>query len=173
MALSSGSNDFNRATFSRRAQWRISTVRRGGDVCTDTASARAFTILRTIIALKTRCYEDQDMRIRENRPTIQDSLSTTLEVEGRGQMLQHIFDTLGKKGVVVTDEMVHVTPYGFDDRTGWDEHIIVVERFGVFGFTDGPCLTAAAHAGLPPSKGSGTTADQFSAEVESAYGNNK
>jgi hypothetical protein len=106
------------------------------------------------------------MRIRENRPTIDDSLSTTLEVEGRDQMIRHIFDTLGKKGVVVTDEMVHLSHYGFDDRTGWDEHIIVVERFGVFGFTDGPCLTGAAPAGLPIAP----TADEFSAEVESAYG---
>jgi hypothetical protein len=113
------------------------------------------------------------MRIRENRSTIQDSLATTLEVEGREQMVRHIFDRLGEKGVVVTDEMIHVTPYGFDDRTGWDEHIIVVERFGVFGFTDGPCLTAGADADLSPRKGIGTTADQFSAEVESAYGNNK
>ena len=43
------------------------------------------------------------MRIRENRPTIQDSISKTLEVEGREQMVRHIFDTLRKKGVVVTD----------------------------------------------------------------------
>jgi hypothetical protein len=110
------------------------------------------------------------MRIRENRPTIDDSLSTTQEVEGREQMIRHIFDTLGKKGVIVTDEMVHLSHYGFDDRTGWDEHIIVVDRFGVFGFTDGPCLTGAAPAGLPPRKGTAPTADEFSAEVESAYG---
>jgi hypothetical protein len=106
------------------------------------------------------------MRIRENRPTIDDSLSTTREVEGREQMLRHIFDTLGKQGVVVTAEMVHLSHYGFDDRTGWDEHIIVVERFGVFGFTDGPCLTGAAPVGSPAAP----TADEFSAEVESAYG---
>jgi hypothetical protein len=128
--------------------------------------ARGFTPTRPLIALEPRFYEDQRMRIRENRPTIDDSLSTTLEVAGREQMIRHIFDTLGKKGVVVTDEMVHLSHYGFDDRTGWDEHIIVVERFGVFGFTDGPCLTGAAPASSPTA----TTADEFSAEVESAYG---
>jgi hypothetical protein len=106
------------------------------------------------------------MRLRENRATIQDSLATTLEVEDRDQLVRHIFNTLGKKGVVVTDEMVHVTHYGFDERIDWDEHIIVVDRFGVFGFTDAPC---------PPNAGLILTARmeesvQRSVEVESAYG---
>ena len=113
------------------------------------------------------------MRIRENRLAIDDSIATTLEVEGREQMVRHIFDTLGKKGVVVTDEMVHLTHYGFDDRTGWDEHIIVVDRFGVFGFTDGPCPYAITHTNAPPLKATGTTQEQFSAEAESAYGHIK
>lgn len=110
------------------------------------------------------------MRMREHRHAIEDSIATTLEVEGREDFFRHIFDTLGKKGVVVTDDMVHLTHYGFDDRTGWDEHIIVVDHFGVFGFTDGPCLTVAAQTCMPIRKGTATTADEFSAEVESAYG---
>jgi hypothetical protein len=109
------------------------------------------------------------MRLRENRVTLEDSLATTLEVEGRDQMVRHIFDTLGKKGVVVTDEMVHVSHYGFDERIDWDEYIIVVDRFGVFGFTDAPC---------PPNAGSILPARveesvQRSVEVESAYGLNR
>ncbi len=109
------------------------------------------------------------MRIRENRPSIKDSISTTLEVEGREQMVRHIFDTLGKKGVVVTDEMVHVSHYGFDDRTGWDEHIIVVDRFGVFGFTDAPCPDTAAKADLNSRDRAEETSRRLSsAEAESA-----
>jgi hypothetical protein len=109
------------------------------------------------------------MRLRENRVKIEDSLATTLEVEDRDQMFRHIFDTLGKKDIVVTDEMVHVTHYGFDERIDWDEYIIVVDRFGVFGFTDAPC---------PPNTVSILQARveesvQRSAEVESAYGLNR
>ena len=106
------------------------------------------------------------MRLRENRRTIEESLATTLEFASRDQMIGHIFDTLGKKGVVVTEEMVHVTHYGFDERIDWDEYIIVVDSYGVFGFTDGPC---------PPNAVSNSL-DGFAdnslrlAEVESAYG---
>jgi hypothetical protein len=114
------------------------------------------------------------MRLRENKPTIEDSMSTTLEIEGREQLVLHIFDTLGKKGVVVTDDMVHVSHYGFDDRINWDEHIVVVDRFGVFGFTDAPCPYQDMKTDLSASKGTVTTPQQLaSAEVESAYGPNK
>jgi hypothetical protein len=113
------------------------------------------------------------MRIRENRPTIEDSISTTLEIEGREQMVRHIFDTLGKKGVVVTDEMVHVSHYGFDDRIDWDEHIIVVDRFGVFGFTDAPCPDMGAKADLISRDRAEETSRRLGSEVESAYGLNK
>jgi hypothetical protein len=109
--------------------------------------------------------------MRESKPTIKESMATIQEIEGREQLVRHIFDTLGEKGVVVTDEMIHVSHYGFDDRIDWDEHIIVVDRYGVFGFTDGPCPYPAIHADLPPRNGTGTTAQQLcGAEVESAYG---
>jgi hypothetical protein len=112
--------------------------------------------------------------MRENRPTINESMSTVLEIEGREQLVRHIFDTLEKKGVVVTDQMIHVTPYGFDDRINWDEHIIVVDRFGVFGFTDGPCPDTVLAAGLSARDGTLKTSQQLaSAEVENAYGRNK
>lgn len=32
---------------------------------------------------------------------------------------------------------IEVVPYGFDDRTGWDTHIVKVDGVPV-GFTDGP-----------------------------------
>lgn len=114
------------------------------------------------------------MRIRGNRPTIEDSVSTTQEVEGRQQMVQHVFETLGKKGVVVTDEMVHVSHYGFDDRIDWDDHIIVVDGFGVFGFTDAPCPDTVLKADLlPRGQAAGISRQLTSAEIKRAYGLNK
>ena len=67
--------------------------------------------------------------------------------------------------------MIHVSHYGFDDRIDWDEHIIVVECFGVFGFTDAPCPGAAANADLTARDLTEGAARQLAgAEAESAYG---
>ncbi len=79
------------------------------------------------------------MRVRENRRTTKAAKFRTAEADGRERLVRHMFNTLEEKGVVVTDEMVHMSHYGFDERIGRDEHIhFVVNRFGVFGFTDGP-----------------------------------
>jgi hypothetical protein len=115
--------------------------------------------------------------MRESKPTIEESLATIQDIEGRTQLVRWIFDALGEKGVTVTDEMIHVSHYGFDDRIDWDEYIIVVDRYGVFGFTDGPCPYVATHADLLLRKGNGkhteTTAQNLcSDEAESAYGLN-
>jgi len=110
------------------------------------------------------------MRMRENKPTIKESLATIFEIEGRAHLVQHIFDRLGEKGIVVTDEMIHVSHYGFDDRIDWDEHIIVIDRFGVFGFTDAPCPDTAVNAKLLASQGAAPTAQNLlSIEAENAY----
>lgn len=117
------------------------------------------------------------MRMRENRPTIEDSMATMLEIEGRTELVGHIRAKLGLSGAVVTDDMVHVSHYGFDERIDWDEYIVVVEKFGVFGFTDAPCPFVAPSAGLS-GKGAAApeakTAQQlFGAETEGAYGLNR
>jgi hypothetical protein len=98
------------------------------------------------------------MRMRENRPTIKASLSTTTNVVDREHLVRLIFERLGKQGLVVTDEMVYITHYGFDDRIDWDDHIIVVDGHGVFGFTDQPCPSA------------GIKHDRDADELSSAYG---
>lgn len=109
------------------------------------------------------------MRMREVRPTIRLSMSTTKEVENRDHLFRLIFKKLGRKGFVVTDNMIHVTHYGFDDRIDWDEHIIVVDGFGVFGFTDEPCPETKSSAASQPN-GAETLKDLAGAEVEKAYG---
>jgi hypothetical protein len=113
------------------------------------------------------------MRMREYRATIMDSMSTTQHIEGREQLVPLIVDKLAKIGFVAVDAMIHVSHYGFDERIDWDEHIIVVEGFGVFGFTDEPCPAIAEKIGLAIPKGNGESARQLAGdEVESAYGVN-
>ncbi len=36
----------------------------------------------------------------------------------------------------ITLDTVHVEPYGFDDRIGWETHIVILEGVGPLGFTD-------------------------------------
>ena len=66
----------------------------------------------------------------------------------------------------MTDDMIHVSHYGFDDRIDWNDHIIVVDGHGVFGFTDEPCPTVRISLDL---KGRSAPKD-FGDEVASAYG---
>jgi hypothetical protein len=108
----------------------------------------------------------QTMKMRENRPTIEDSLSTTLEVENREHLVRLIVERLGLTGAAVTESMIHISHYGFDDRIDWDEHIIVVDGHGVFGFTNEACPRVE-------SKGDSNkqSAQQiFGDEVSRAYG---
>jgi len=79
------------------------------------------------------------MWLRENRQTIWQSLATSVRIKNRAQLVRYISDKMRKSRVAITDDMIHVTHYGYDDRIDWDEYIIVVEGFGVFGYTDEPC----------------------------------
>jgi hypothetical protein len=106
------------------------------------------------------------MKMRENRLTIEDSLSTILEVENRAHLVRLSVENLGRKGVVVTDGMIHVSHYGFDDRIDWDEHIIVVDGHGVFGFTNESCPQVESKAALTAS----SALQIFGDEVALAYG---
>lgn len=101
------------------------------------------------------------MRVREFRKNVRRSLATTVRVKNRAQLVRYISAKLSKKGAPIPDDLIHVTHYGYDDRIGWDEHIIVVEGFGVFGYTDGPCPTLAQVAAQADE-------EEFS-EIESAF----
>ncbi len=79
------------------------------------------------------------MWLRENRRTIWQSVATSVRIKNRAQLVRHIAGRMRKSRVAITDDMIYVTHYGYDDRIDWDEYIIVVEGFGVFGYTDEPC----------------------------------
>jgi hypothetical protein len=82
------------------------------------------------------------MWLRENRRTIWQSLATSVRIKNRSELVRSIAGRLRKSRIAITDDMIHVTHYGYDDRIDWDEYIIVVEGFGVFGYTDEPCPCA-------------------------------
>lgn len=104
------------------------------------------------------------MRLRESRATLNASLTTIVAIECQSQMVGYIADRLSMRGLDVTDSMVHSEPCGLNPGTGWDEYRVVVDGFGVFGFTDGPCPRGLAET--PSQQPHDRT---YPAEIETAF----
>jgi len=79
------------------------------------------------------------VKLREHRGSLADSLATTIEIDPTiDALLLAIRNALAPYDVTVEAGMVKVSPYGFDERIGWNAHIVTVDGYGVFGFTNGP-----------------------------------
>jgi hypothetical protein len=106
------------------------------------------------------------MRVRESRTTINASLITAEAVAGRKELMRYIADRLLARGLQVTDDMIHIDHVGYNQQTDWDEYRIMVDRFGVFGFVDGP-FTDGPTEMLPSRR----CPDEqiFAAEIETAF----
>lgn len=86
------------------------------------------------------------MKFRPQRGSLDAAMAEVQEFAGRAELVAHIAERLARWGFVVTPTMVHVRKYGFDKRIGWDTHIVTVDGYGVFGFTDGPTPETAPNA---------------------------
>jgi hypothetical protein len=77
------------------------------------------------------------MKIREHRLLLDDAMATCKEIEPT--MKAVINEVLSSLPVFlhIKPEDIHVEPYGYDKRIGWDTHVVVVDGYGVYGFTDG------------------------------------
>ena len=79
------------------------------------------------------------MKLREHRGGLAESMATVVEIEPTlGAVVARVRQVLAPWGVKIKKREVKVAPYCFDDRIGWDTHVVTVEGYGVFGFTDGP-----------------------------------
>lgn len=80
------------------------------------------------------------MRVREHRGLLCDSLNTAREIAPTQAAVTAWIAELLKSfpDLLVREDLVHVEPYGWDERIGWDTHIVLLDGYGVFGFTDGP-----------------------------------
>lgn len=74
------------------------------------------------------------MKFREHRGTHEDSMKTAVEVENFDALVAHIQKIAAPWGVHVEPLSVQVKPY-----IG-ETHIVTINGYGVFGFTDGPAL---------------------------------
>ena len=78
------------------------------------------------------------MKFREHRGGLAASMETVVWITNRDMLIEHIRKLLAPFDIVVASEDVTIAPYGFDERIGWDTHIVTIKDHGVVGFTDGP-----------------------------------
>jgi len=90
--------------------------------------------------------------IRNHRGQLDDSMRTVRQICNRGELIEIIRDELRPFGVSVTPEMVHVEPYGYDQRIQWDTYIVTIDGYGVWGMSNGP-LTEARGSQSEPAGG--------------------
>ncbi len=96
------------------------------------------------------------MKYRPHRAHLDESMKEVVELHDRAALVAHVARDLGKWGYELTDADLRVEPYVFDERVGWDTHIVTIRNkqvrpgiwffgshvskdfFGAIGFTDGP-----------------------------------
>ncbi len=76
--------------------------------------------------------------VREHRGGLADSMATVQAVRDMAHLVVIIARTLVPDGVAVRWEQVHVEPYVYDDRIGWNTHLITIDGHGVWGMANGP-----------------------------------
>ena len=79
------------------------------------------------------------MKLREHRGGLSESMATVIEIAPTHEALVDAVRKAMPPGLWGdSSTRVVVSPYGFDARIGWDTHIVTIQGYGCFGFTDGP-----------------------------------
>ena len=77
------------------------------------------------------------MKIREHRGLLADAMATCKEIEPTmAAVIDQVLSSL-PCFLHIKPEDIHIEPYGYDKRIGWDTHVVIVDGYGVYGFTDG------------------------------------
>ena len=76
------------------------------------------------------------MKIREHRGLLDDAMNTCKEIEPTMEAV--VNEVLSSLPVFlhIKPEDIHVSFYGYDKRIEWNTHIVTVDGYGVYGFTD-------------------------------------
>jgi len=80
------------------------------------------------------------MKLREHRGGLAESMETVIDIPPTLEALKIAINNAFSEYDVpeITADMITVKPYGFDERIGWDTHIVIIADCSVYGFTDGP-----------------------------------
>ena len=81
------------------------------------------------------------MLIREHRGGVDESMQTVKEIEPtRKAICEIINDSYKGWPFIVTEDLIKVEKYAYDDRIKWDTYIVTIDNYGPFGFTNGPTI---------------------------------
>lgn len=80
------------------------------------------------------------MKLRQHKGGYDESMATTVELEStKAALLQAITNSgLIRIPNPLTEDQIHVEPVKIDSRNGWNTHIVTIQGWGVYGYTDGP-----------------------------------
>ena len=85
-----------------------------------------------------------NMKIREHRGSLLEAMETVSEIEPTKmalvEFIRKAFSHWPGYQLANLEGRVKVEKYRYDERIKWDTHIVTIEGYGVFGFTDGPLL---------------------------------
>ena len=82
------------------------------------------------------------MKLGEHRGMLSDSMETVIEIPATMDALKSAIDNSLQFIGIVNVKRIHVKHYCFDKRINWDTHIVTIDDYGVFGFTDAPVPNA-------------------------------
>ena len=77
---------------------------------------------------------------RDHRYLLEDSMDTVREIKNLDDLILDMQKGLRFFGQDVARDQVTVKQYCYDNRIGWDTYIVIIEGYGVYGFTDGPLI---------------------------------
>ena len=81
-------------------------------------------------------------KYRDHRGLLVDSMEAVKEFETKAALVEYLQGGIDKYGCgKYKCQNITIEPYGFDKRIGWNTHIVHLDGYGVFGFTDGPVNT--------------------------------
>ena len=78
------------------------------------------------------------MIFREHKGGLYESMQTCINVKDIDELYNVLSSRLSKYGYKFTSDQLSIKPYGYDERIGWDTHIVTIGGYGVAGFTNGP-----------------------------------
>lgn len=75
------------------------------------------------------------MKFRPHRELLDDAMKEVVEFNNKEELSSILND---KYNSVDTSNFKVESYGGYDERIGWDTHIVTLEGYGVLGFTDSP-----------------------------------
>jgi hypothetical protein len=78
------------------------------------------------------------MKFREARGSLEESMKTVVMLADGEELAKYVGSLIWKPWLEPGDFIV--TYQGFDGRIGWESYLVVLPRYGVVGYIDGPLI---------------------------------